>query len=58
MRYWDEEQVRLFLVEAKRSSRFYPLYLTAVLTGMRQGELLALTWKTIDLTMGTAVKDL
>jgi integrase len=54
MRYWDEEQVRLFLVEAKRSSRFYPLYLTAVLTGMRQGELLALTWKTIDLTMGTA----
>jgi integrase len=54
MRTWDEEQVRLFLAEAKRSSRHYTLYLTAILTGMRQGELLGLRWQDIDLTLGTA----
>ena len=54
MRTWDEEQVRLFLAEAKRSSPHYTLYLTAVLTGMRQGELLGLRWKDVDLTLGTA----
>jgi integrase len=51
---WDEEQVRLFLAEAKRSSRYYPLYLTAILTGMRQGELCGLRWKDVDLTAGVA----
>lgn len=34
MQVLDEEQVRIFLGEAKRSSRYYSLYLTAVLTGM------------------------
>jgi integrase len=48
----DEEQVRLFLAEAKRSSSCYRLYLTALLTGMRQGELLGLRWRDIDLTLG------
>src|SRR5205807_740927 len=38
MHAWDEEQVRLFLAEARRSSTYYSLYLTAILTGMRQGE--------------------
>jgi len=51
---WDEEQVRLFLAEAKRSSRFYPLYLTALLTGMRQGELLGLRRQDLDLTLAVA----
>ncbi len=51
---WDEEQVRLFLTEAKRSSRYYALYLTAILTGMRQGELAGLTWQGVDLTLGVA----
>jgi integrase len=54
MRVWDEEQVRLFLAEAKRSSQYYPLYLAAVTTGMRQGELLGLRWKDIDFTLGIA----
>lgn len=49
----DEEQVRLFLGEAKRSSRFSPLYLMALLTGMRLGELLGLRRKDLDLAMGT-----
>jgi integrase len=54
VRVWDEEQIRLFLAEAKRSSPYYPLYLAAVLTGMRQGELLGLRWQDVDLVLGVA----
>ncbi len=54
MRVWDEEQVRLFLAEAKRSSPHYSLYLAAVLTGMRQGELLALRWKDVNFAQAIA----
>jgi integrase len=54
MAAWDEEQVRLFFAEARRSSRHYPLYLTAILTGMRRGELLALRWQDVDWTFGRA----
>lgn len=54
MQVLDEEQVRIFLGEAKRSSRYYSLYLTAVLTGMREGELLGLRWKDVDLTLWVA----
>jgi integrase len=49
----DEEQVRLFLAEAKRSSRFYPLYLTAILTGLRRSELMGLRWSDVDLARAT-----
>jgi len=49
---WDEEQLRLFLAEAKRSSRYATLYLAAILTGAREGELLALTWDRIDWMFG------
>lgn len=54
MRVWDEEQVRLFLAEARRASRFYELYLGALLTGMRQAELLGLRWQDIEWATGTA----
>ena len=54
MQVLDEEQMRLFLAEAKRSSQYYRLYLTAALTGMRQGELLGLRWRDLDLTLGVA----
>jgi integrase len=54
MRTWDEEQTRLFLGEAKRSSPHYTLYLAAVTTGMRQGELLGLRRQDVDLTFGVA----
>ena len=54
MRVWDEEQVRMFLAEARRSSAYYALYLTALTTGMRQGELMGLRWKDVDLTLGVA----
>jgi integrase len=51
---WDAEQVRLFLGEAKRGSRYYALYLTAILTGMRLGELLGLRWQDVNLLARTA----
>ena len=47
---WDEEQVRLFVAEARRGSRYYRLYLSILLTGMRPGEALALRWR--DITWG------
>lgn len=50
---WDEEQIRLFLGQAK-ASPYYSLYLAAITTGMRQGELLGLRWKDVDLTLGVA----
>jgi integrase len=53
-RVLDEEQLRLFLAEARRSSRYYVLYLAAAVTGMRQGELLGLRWKDLDLALGVA----
>jgi integrase len=42
------EQVRAFLAAAKRD-RYYALYVLALTTGMRQGELLALKWRDVDL---------
>lgn len=45
----DEEQVKLFLAEAKRESPLYPIYLAAVMTGMRLGELLGLRWSDVNL---------
>jgi integrase len=50
---WDEESTKLFLAETKRSSAYHPVYLTAVLTGMRRGELLGLRWADVDLLLGT-----
>jgi integrase len=40
---------RLFLdIARERSTKFYPLFLTALRTGMRQGEILGLQWGDID----------
>jgi hypothetical protein len=42
------------LLEAARDDRLEALYVLAVTTGMRQGELLALKWQDIDLENATA----
>jgi integrase len=52
MRPLDEAQLRQFLSAAAKY-RHYPLYLLAVDSGMRQGEILALEWTDIDFTAGT-----
>lgn len=51
MTVWTEEQVSAFLNRVS-GSRYYPLFHTAVATGMRLGELLGLTWDDVDLVNG------
>lgn len=41
------------LLDATRDDEYGPLYALAVSTGLRQGELLALTWSDVDLAAGT-----
>ena len=47
----DVAQVRLFLAAA-RADRLYALYVLALMTGLRQGELFALRWLDVDLDAG------
>lgn len=43
------EEIKKFLYMAKvQNHKWYPIWLTAILTGMRSGELYALEWKDID----------
>ena len=48
---WDAEQVRTFL-EASQSERLHGLFVTALHSGMRFGELLGLQWSEVDLKTG------
>ena len=50
MQTWDEEDVAHFL-EANEGSPYYPLFYTALFTGMRRSELLGLRWSDIDLLL-------
>ncbi|HEX7676195.1 MAG TPA: site-specific integrase [Bdellovibrio sp.] len=46
----SEQQLRIFLEKAKEyDHEWYPIWATAVYTGMRNGELYALTWDNVDL---------
>jgi len=47
MQTWDEDDVARFL-EAIKDSPYYVLFYTAIFTGMRRSELLALRWCDVD----------
>ncbi|MFC1947957.1 tyrosine-type recombinase/integrase [Chloroflexota bacterium] len=49
---WDDFEVRQFL-DSIIDSDYYPLFHTALYSGMRRSELLALRWSDIDLLTGT-----
>jgi integrase len=51
MRCWDPEQARRFL-DAARGDRLYALYVVALSTGLREGELLGLRWRDVTLPAG------
>lgn len=46
--YFNEDEIKL-LRKAVEGNKFEPLILTALGTGLRQGELLALKWENVDL---------
>ncbi|RKN86788.1 site-specific integrase [Paenibacillus ginsengarvi] len=48
---WDAEQAKTFLAFAKKHQN-YIAFLLALGTGMRQGEILGLRWKDVDLDAG------
>jgi integrase len=47
-KFWAVDDAIAFL-EAARNDCYYPLYVLAATTGMRQGELLGLHWPEVDL---------
>jgi integrase len=47
MQTWDEDEISRFL-EAAKNSPYYALFYTALFTGMRRSELLALRWQDVD----------
>jgi integrase len=51
MRYLNPEQAQA-LLDAARGDRLEALYVVAITTGMRQGELLGLRWHDVDLEAG------
>lgn len=49
---WTPEEARAFL-SSLSGHRMYPLYLLALSTGMRRGEIIGLRWQDIDLDNGS-----
>jgi integrase len=55
---WDEEHFRAFL-RVVEHDHYGPIWLVALATGMREGELLGLRWRNVDLDDGTiAVREI
>ncbi len=52
---WDEEEVSKFLKTAKNTSThpYYTVFVLAIFTGMRRGEILGLRWKDINFKNNT-----
>jgi integrase len=53
LQVWDVKDVKKFLAETAGKSRYSIVFLLAVYTGMRQGELLGLRWSDIDFERAT-----
>jgi len=52
----DDERIRLLKACKESSSLYlYPVVVLALSTGMRQGEIMGLTWDTVDLNLGRAI---
>ncbi|MFC1847669.1 tyrosine-type recombinase/integrase, partial [Chloroflexota bacterium] len=51
MQTWNEAELSQFL-EAAKDSQYFALFYTALFTGMRRSELLALRWCDVDLILG------
>lgn len=55
---WDDEEAAAFLAEAKRqNNRYYTLFLLAISTGARPGEILGLKWENVNLRKGYIIID-
>jgi len=50
MKIWHEDELTTF-IEQSKSSPYYALFYTALFTGMRRSELLALKWGNVDLML-------
>jgi integrase len=54
----DEERKRLLeAAQAHRNKHLYTIIVLAISTGMRQGEIMGLTWKDVNLSDGFAILD-
>jgi len=51
MQTWGEAELNVFM-EAAKDTQYYALFYTALFTGMRRSELLALRWQDIDFIYG------
>ena len=51
MKFWNESQCKAFLAEAIKD-RLFALYVLAIATGMRSGEMFALQWQDVDFGSG------
>jgi integrase len=51
MQTWNEDEIGKFL-EAAKTTPYYALFYTALFTGARRSELLALRWQDIDFLLG------
>lgn len=51
MQIWNEDEISQFL-DAAKNTPYYALFYTALFTGMRRSELLALRWQDIDFLLG------